>query len=443
MPDIESFIAMELASRLENRSLTLGDPSIIWEIQDALLADSKGMFLWVVLQINSLCTLHTDEQIRDALQHLPEDLSEMYSRLLKANHDFKTSHYQRRILELIKAAQRPLTIDEIREALSVRHGDPIWKPENLVNDVYSTLSTCGCLVVVEEEELTVRFVHPTVGQYLTERYKDRNGRIVTNLGCHSSMLATIVTYLNYEVIGTDVSTFRVPELNVSEAPARIIRSTVSSSTTAQSLALKLLKLRKRSGFDMGKSLTEELMTGKQVEALKYHFQHYARAYIIDHITKIQKLDPVIEKLLIGLLDRGSRSPSSEIDFGHVWEAIIEANNPSIAIRLARAEGAPPMEYIELPSYPTYNPVSLAICRGQELMTPFLSDFSSSVAGFSKLSSLWPVCSWDYFGKLDEGENRQYCQGGGNHVCLSGTGFVERMGFILPSQPPIGWDDSPF
>jgi hypothetical protein len=121
-PDIETFIETELARHIENRSLILGDPTLILDVQDALLKGSKGMFLWVALQIQSLITLQTDEDLRDALAHLPQDLSEIFAQLL-AKPSGAVSKYQRLIFELITAAQRPLTTNEMREALSVTPGE--------------------------------------------------------------------------------------------------------------------------------------------------------------------------------------------------------------------------------------------------------------------------------------------------------------------------------
>lgn len=45
-PEIESFIDTELESCIESEKLVLGDPSLILEIQAALLNGSQGMFLW-------------------------------------------------------------------------------------------------------------------------------------------------------------------------------------------------------------------------------------------------------------------------------------------------------------------------------------------------------------------------------------------------------------
>jgi ankyrin repeat domain-containing protein 50 len=81
--DIEAFIVTELESCIESKELVIGDPTLILEIQDALLEGSQGMFLWVALQIKSLCVMKTDDAIRQALADLPKDLSETFSRILR------------------------------------------------------------------------------------------------------------------------------------------------------------------------------------------------------------------------------------------------------------------------------------------------------------------------------------------------------------------------
>ena len=81
--DIRTFIDTELARCLENEPFELGRPTLILDIQKALLEGSNGMFLWIVLQIKSLCTMETDEQIKAALIDLHWDLSEIYCRLLR------------------------------------------------------------------------------------------------------------------------------------------------------------------------------------------------------------------------------------------------------------------------------------------------------------------------------------------------------------------------
>ncbi|RYP15273.1 hypothetical protein DL767_010342 [Monosporascus sp. MG133] len=154
-PDIGSFISAELERCIESRKLTIGDPTLILEIEDALLQGAQGMFLWVALQIESLCAAKTDEAIRQALADLPKDLPETFSRILQRSGE-SGKHYQMRTFELVTAAHRPLTTEELRESLSVVPGHAVWNPARLLNDVYSALACCGSLVTVDEEESTSR-----------------------------------------------------------------------------------------------------------------------------------------------------------------------------------------------------------------------------------------------------------------------------------------------
>ncbi|KAF2793318.1 hypothetical protein K505DRAFT_277134, partial [Melanomma pulvis-pyrius CBS 109.77] len=195
-PDIEAFIEAELAYCLESRKLVIGDPTLILEIQDALLEGSKGMFLWVALQIQSLCAMETDQSIRDALVDLPKDLSETFSRILRRS-EGSGRPYQRRILQLVSVAYQPLTRDELREALSVVPGDTVWNPSRLLNDVYSTLASCGSLLVVDEEDSTIRFVHHSVKQFLLGESQDSSSTAFTIDSAQWAMADIISTYLSY------------------------------------------------------------------------------------------------------------------------------------------------------------------------------------------------------------------------------------------------------
>ncbi|KAF2032540.1 hypothetical protein EK21DRAFT_98924 [Setomelanomma holmii] len=293
--------------------LILSDPSLILSIQDALLAGSRGMFLWVALQLNSICALHTDDEMRRALESLPEDLSVIYFQVLK-RHQRPAAKYQQHVLQLITASQRPLTTEELREALSVIPGDTTRDPARLVNDVYAVLTTCGCLVITDEEELTLRFIHPTLKQFLVEGYVDKGRDRVTMRDRHSEMANIIVTYLNYGIVGTDVSTFCVPRVAVGAAPAHIIRSTMPTQGSAQAFALKLLKLRKRPDFDIGKTIADQYGGNGPMQAMEHPFLKYAHSYCLQHVANGFRNAPHIRKLLPRLLAQ-ENAPRT----GKIWE----------------------------------------------------------------------------------------------------------------------------
>jgi len=313
-PDIETFIKAELESCLECRKLVIGEPTLILEIQDALLKGSQGMFLWVALQIQSLCAMKTDQAIQDALADLPKDLSETFSRILRRSEGSKTS-YQRPILQLVTVACCPLRTDELREALSVVPGDADWTPSRLLNDVYSALACCGCLLIVDEEESTIRFIHHSVKQFLLGGFKDSSNIAFTIDRAQGTMTDTVITYLNYGVFETELSTTRVPQMVIGSVPSRIIRSTADSSNSAQNLALKLLKSKKRLDLDISKTLAEARKHSRSRSIDEFCFYSYAKLYWIQHALCVSEKTPVINDLLPKLLKKSAKNMNATDEDG--------------------------------------------------------------------------------------------------------------------------------
>ena len=336
-PDIEAFIEAELESCIESKELIIGDPTLILEIQDALLEGSQGMFLWVALQIQSLCAIKTDNAIRWALADLPKGLSETFLRILRRP-EALGKPYQKRILELVTAAYRPLTIGELREALSVVPGDAVWNPARLPNDVYSTLSCCGSLIVVDEEELTVRLVHHSVKQFLLSGFKDPTIIAFTIDSAKRKMADIIITYLSYGVFETQLSTTVVPQIMTESAPSRIIHSLDPSSV--RSVTLKLLKSRKLPNFDIGKTLAEASKLSNPRSVDDFHFFSYAKSYWLQHILCISEQKPVMYDLLLRLVGGKVVNTNTSDEEGRtpLWWAAGNGHEAIVKLLLESGEG---------------------------------------------------------------------------------------------------------
>ncbi|XXH05855.1 hypothetical protein Hte_012295 [Hypoxylon texense] len=248
-PDIKDFIQARLETCLENGELAIGEPALIIAIQEALENGAQGMFLWVVLQIQTLCAQRTDQDIRIALQELPNDLPETFYRILLKARGLG-SQYQDRLLDLIVAALRPLSTDELREALSVDPMSSVWDPSRMVNSVNAVLATCGSLLIVDEELSTVHFIHSSVKQFLLGHFGDNKGFGSGLEAANVEMARIVVTYLHYDIFSTQISTRVASSIPANQVPQSIISSTMSSSNLPSSIALRLLKLRKAPDFDL-------------------------------------------------------------------------------------------------------------------------------------------------------------------------------------------------
>jgi ankyrin repeat domain-containing protein 50 len=244
----------------------------------------------------------TDEDIRTALKTLPTDLSGTFCRILQKA-GMTGARYQRKILEFVAAAIRPLTTDELREALGVVLGEPVWNPSKFVNDIETTLGCCGSLITIDEEELTVRFAHHSIKQFLVGKmgYPPNKLRRKSPFVPKSPLVPpdyhfeledagrlmghTIVTYLNYGVFDTQLSRVVVPKIQAKEAPSKVMNSVLDNSKSRHSvkhLAIGLLRSRKQSSFDIGKVLSDARDSVQPSSAGDFQFLSYAKTYWLHH-----------------------------------------------------------------------------------------------------------------------------------------------------------------
>ncbi|KAI8628212.1 hypothetical protein F5Y19DRAFT_438505 [Xylariaceae sp. FL1651] len=279
-PDIATFIQARLEGVLESGKLAFGDPTIILEISQALEAGAQGMFLWVALQIEAICAQKTDNNIRAALRSLPKDLPKTFIRSL-ATSKSSGPEYQERLLKILVASVRPLTIEELREAISVIKYYPVWDPSNLINDVYGILATGGSLLTIDEEQDTVHFVHPSVKQFLLGNLGENEEFHIDSLLAGMEMAEIVITYLNYNVFDTQVT--KNPQyLSAPQVCQNLVSSTLPSGYT-RSIALAMLRSRRRpSDFNFGKTVAA-MSTKISNRPDTFQFHPYARAHWIAHL----------------------------------------------------------------------------------------------------------------------------------------------------------------
>lgn len=386
--DIEAFIEAELEARIKTGRLVTGDPFLVLEIQDALVNGSQGMFLWVVLQIESLCSMTTDEAIRQALADLPRDLSQTFTRVLQRSHDLSLDKsHQRSVLELIATAHRPLRVEELREALSVIPGDPVWNPSRLLNNIFGILACCGSLLTLDEEEMTARLVHSSVKQFLMDS-KPSDTAIFTIDDAQRRMTDKIITYLNYGVFETQISTITTPNVQVDSAPTTVIRSTLEFSGGLQNIALKLLKSRRKPGFDMGKTLAELRALRPRETQQDFRFLEYAKSTCLFHILQSLRSGLQQNALLLRLLSGTilNSTPSedwhrllflaAEIGNEEVLEVLIHSGR--VNVNAKNTDGRTPLHH--------------AVFHAQEVMVALLLSFPTvdpeirDVEGWTPLNS---------------------------------------------------------
>ena len=92
----------------------------------------------------------------------------------------------------ISHSERPMSADELCQALGVQTGSTVPNPDNIPS-IESLLASCLGLVIVDKEESTVRLVHFTCQEYL-------NSRSEMFQNPYAVMAEICLTYLNFDCI---------------------------------------------------------------------------------------------------------------------------------------------------------------------------------------------------------------------------------------------------
>ncbi|KIX99306.1 uncharacterized protein Z520_04882 [Fonsecaea multimorphosa CBS 102226] len=302
-PEIAQYIEHALEDRLETGDLCLGDPDIILAIRHALLEGSHGMFLWVVFQLESICAALTDEGILKALESLPRDLPETFDRVLQKLSGQRTTNPAtcQKIFAIVAAAQQPLTLDELREAMGVEPGDTQWNPRKLINDIRMAVNGCGSLLLIDEEDSAVRFSHHSVKQYIISSPRDASTRQfhVELSEADLSLGEICVTYLNFDVFNTTLTKMSDrAALQPQDITTSVVERTLPQGAVSK-IALKLLKKKGARDFNLEARIRE--MVPQERRQADYAFLSYAKTFWLFHTRKFGRGRQVTYKLWLGLV----------------------------------------------------------------------------------------------------------------------------------------------
>lgn len=124
-------------------------------------------FRWVTCQLDYLCELPRDKDRRQALKSLPPTLDETYERILQRveKKDHTIRKLVQRSLEYITAADPPLTLPQLLEAVSIEEDTEFLEEQDLFDEA-TILQHCSSLIGVRMVSSHVEFSHFSVAGYL-------------------------------------------------------------------------------------------------------------------------------------------------------------------------------------------------------------------------------------------------------------------------------------
>jgi WD40 repeat protein len=183
------------------------------DLVSQIVGKSSGNFLWTTLVVKELEQAVTQERISQILRSVPKGIDDLYLRILSTitskNHDANV--VARAILRWVVCAARPLSVDELREALILDIHETVPQLDKNAGTI------CGYLVYVDKAGL-IHTTHQTVKDYLfRKRTSDDFGFALDRLEEHARIAEICLSYLCSDAM----KTIRYRRTNMStNAPVR-------------------------------------------------------------------------------------------------------------------------------------------------------------------------------------------------------------------------------
>lgn len=251
----------------------------------------RDRFLWVSFQIEDICEQQTDENIVRILYNLPKNMNETYERILAKIIDQGKSETAGKVFRWVATAKRPLYLEKIREAIAIEPLQQHMKPERLLNDVSQITSWCRNLIILDEEDRSVRFAHHSTKQFFL--YSLRNPclhEFHMNMRYFDHYVASVcVTYLNFSDFDRQLtrSTVRKVEVEMSDIlKASLVNSPVSAFYISLLKLEKIKRSKSAQKFDLSSVSSYAKLDPKaasiRILQSQYRFLAYAREYWLVH-----------------------------------------------------------------------------------------------------------------------------------------------------------------
>ena len=168
--DIEAFVREE-TNRLVKKQRLLRysntKKTLVALIIDEVSSRADGMFRWASLQLEMLCKMRTDQDVRQRLGRMPPKLEQLYEEIYQKTLNESQGEVGRSIisntLKWLLCAQRPMNTSDFCTAV-------VWKStpaEELTKE--KVLDLCHNFVILDSSLNIFRFAHLSVREFLEKR----------------------------------------------------------------------------------------------------------------------------------------------------------------------------------------------------------------------------------------------------------------------------------
>ncbi|KAI4169254.1 MAG: hypothetical protein LQ343_005842 [Gyalolechia ehrenbergii] len=184
-----SYEDIRIVLEANTRFLPVDDPTACQGLIGSILDKSNGCFLWACLVLKELETTHSEQQIQEVLDSVPSEMDSLYMRILDNMALVpRNQKLAQTILRWTICAVRPLSVEELKEAIRLDLGEIIPRLERTVESV------CGHLIHVDRHS-RVQLVHETVRAFLIKEDLSSNFAI-DRVKEHSRLAKVCLQYLS-------------------------------------------------------------------------------------------------------------------------------------------------------------------------------------------------------------------------------------------------------
>ncbi|KAF5242198.1 hypothetical protein FANTH_8830 [Fusarium anthophilum] len=347
--DIGSYVDDIIIDKLSTGELVIGDPRLLKEILRTIASKEQGMFLWAFFAIEDICSGKTDNDIRQALQNIPGDLPATFDRALSRIVQKRNQDIARKAFMWTKATSQPLTLLQLREALSIKPGQHTLRQEDLISGIERLPAWCENLLYVEETDNTVRFSHHSIQEYLLASVSGEHEALhIDPNQCDKLAGEVCITYVNLDNFQTTLAERKREPLTppaIKIDPSEIAEQTIQSAihggvgTRVGRLARQFVKTSNsnKTSTQRGFSLDSTLPITSKAQGIADHpFLEYASTNWFKHTKYINKKEKQIWRLFGQLLRKPAQHSQGEPWYSTEWanEAIGSplASDPRSAYR---------------------------------------------------------------------------------------------------------------
>jgi hypothetical protein len=195
-------------------------------------------FLWVDLQFRAILDVceedGTPDRIPDLFKTPPAKVTELYTRAWSklCSEQNTLPELAKNVFQWVVCSQRPLTIQELEEAISITANQRSWKSPSIKLDLSRLCRMCGNLVKYDKVTETVSLAHHTVLSFLLD-YSNASG--ISSLAFKERSMQqyladTCLTYLSFTNFHQAVTqTSDTTNVRALTRPISLVSGTIPSS----------------------------------------------------------------------------------------------------------------------------------------------------------------------------------------------------------------------